>query len=100
MSSVRDRHQDLVELRLHDVLQLQTTRSLLELDFFVVRKIDRDRFRARVRLTGVEDCVVRVEVRVSARLFLLVLLRNRNSLLQRRKHRGVASKDAGSMPCP
>ena len=85
----RNRHQNLVELGLHDVLELQPTRALFELHLFVVGQVDRNGFCTGVCLSRVEHRFVRVEIGIGSWRFFLVFGRNRQSLLQRGQHRGV-----------
>ena len=57
-----DRHQNPIVLCPHRVFELQPTRTLCQLNFWIVRKIDRNRFRTRIAIARVVDHVVRIEV--------------------------------------
>ena len=91
-----DRHQDLVEFGPHHVLELKPAGAFPELNLFVVGQVDRDRFRARVGLTRVVECVVGVEVGVRARALALVRLGHREAALEP----GQEARVAGQLRAP
>jgi hypothetical protein len=63
---------DLIELRLHRVLELQPSRAPRQLDLLVIREVDGDGLRASVRVAGVVHDVVRIQVGVRARHFCFI----------------------------
>ena len=74
---------NLVELRLHCILQLQAPRATRQLHDFVVGKIDRNCFAARVAVTSVVDDIVSVQIRIGTRRFPFVFVGDGEAFLQR-----------------
>ncbi len=95
---VGDRHQDLVELGAHAVLQLEPAGALLQLHDLVVGQVDRDRLRSGVRPTRVVHRVVGVEVGVASRHLPLVGLRHREAALERGQQRRKPGEPIAPLP--
>ena len=85
INSPTDRHEDLVELGAHRVLELQPAGAFLQLDLFVVGQVDRNRFGAGIAVARVIDHVVGVQIGVAARRFALVGVVHGQAALQLRK---------------
>ena len=77
-----NRHQDLVELGLHRILQLQLARAFLDMHTFVVRQVDSDGLATGIAVATVQNHIVHVQIGIRTRHFSLVLAIHRKFFLQ------------------